>query len=142
MKNLFALTTIMMLAIFSVGVSATLFWQWLGIQDAAITQAKQLYPLGDRQTYIIVKTDLMLGGKPFLYAIRKPEEATDAAALAWRRVGMSKVNLEQYIDREVTIEGTYYIGKPLIIGNIPAEIYRDIMVDQPVIRIDNLTPVK
>lgn len=117
--------------------------QWLSYEDNPLTQAKRIYPLGNGNPYIIVKTDGTGAEKitiPYIYAIIKPNETLNSASLSWRRIGQSAINLDQYIGKKVYIKGEYYMGMPFFI-QIPEEDPYGLTFTQPVIKITNLTLV-
>jgi len=115
--------------------------KWLSYEDDPLTQAKRMYPLGYGNPYIIVKTD-GTGGKeittPYVYAVIKPSEQISSASLSWRRIGQSAVNLDQFINKKVYIDGEYYLGIPLLIQKPENDPY-GLTTAQPVIKITSVT---
>lgn len=135
-KIYFVFVVLFVLLIGYVGVN-----KWLDYEDSPLTQAKRMYPLGNGNPYIIVKTD-GTGAKeistPYIYAIIKPNESISSASLSWRRIGESTTSLNQYINKKVYISGEYYMGIPLFIQKPESDPY-GLTTTQPVIRITNIT---
>lgn len=97
--------------------------KWLDYEDNPLTQAKRMYPFDNNHIYIIVQTDgtgAAVTSTPYIYAIIKPDEGMSAASLSWRRIGQSTVDLGQYLNKKVYIDGEYYIW-----------VYHYLFKDQP-----------
>lgn len=121
------------------------FNKWLDYEDNPLTQANRAHKFSNNIPYIIIKTDssgaTIEQDKPLVYAIVEPSEPKNFGGLSWRRIGLSRVDLEKYINKQVYIDGEYYEGIPLLI-NKPAQDQYGVTMMQPVIKINNLTLVK
>ncbi|MCJ7739794.1 hypothetical protein MUP32_00560 [Candidatus Microgenomates bacterium] len=122
-----------------------LFNNWLDFEDSPLTRAERTHPLDNNHPYIIIKTDSSGAQEeknpPIVYAIIEPNEPHTAGSLSERRIGQSRVNLEEYVNKQVYIDGEYYEGQPLLLREIQQDTYGFLIV-QPVIKINNLILVK
>jgi len=118
-----------------------IFYFYLSYLDRPLTQAKAMFPLDKNHQYLIIPSDLLLNNGPLAYGIIKPGEATEAAALSWRRIGFSSVKIDDYVNRNVIIEGEWLTGRPLLLQQLSENIY-GLLDEQPVIKIDNLSVVE
>jgi hypothetical protein len=124
------------------------FW-YLGVfVDNPVVYAQGNYPLGQKQVYIIElnKGEVDENGNSILeenmfYTFRKPDEDRQYPYLSGRHIGRTKVNLDEYLGKNVYIDGYFSMGLPTLLKDkdIPEYLVRE---DKVILNIEALTVVE
>lgn len=120
-------------------------WYLETFVDNPVVWAKGMYPLGNKQAYIIElnKGEVDESGDTILpenmfYTFRMPNEEKQQPYLSGRHIGQSKIDLNDYLGKKVYIDGNFSMGVPTILKdeNIPEYLIRE---DKAILNIESLT---